>query len=351
MKSLDPHFLEQQAIPLEFAGTLRILGEYRGKQALFAHQTPHVLETLKQVSMIQSTESSNRIEGVIVEAKRLKILLENKTTPKNRSEAEVVGYRDLLSKIHTSFNRFRINPETILNLHKELFYRTNIPSGEWKRRNNTIEERLPNGLWITRFVPVSAEETPYYMKELCARFNRLWDKSTIDRLLLLHAFVLDFLCIHPFTDGNGRISRLLTLLLLHQTGYDVGRYISLERLIEESKESYYEVLRTASEGWHEGRHRILPWWQYSLSGLIVAYKKFEDRISTVRSDRGAKTAWVQEAVNNLPDLFSVGELSRASPGVSRPMVRVVLEALREKGKLSVVGVGRGSLWKKCDNTQ
>lgn len=346
MKSFDPDFLEQQAIPLEFAGILRVLGEYRGKQELFARQTPQALETLKQIAIIQSTESSNRIEGVVVADDRLKALVDKKIAPKNRPEAEVVGYRDVLAKIHTSFNRFQITPETILKIHHDMLRRTDLPAGEWKRRDNAIEERLPDGRWITRLVPVPARDTPYYMRQLCARFNRLWEERRLDRLLLIHAFVLDFLCIHPFTDGNGRVSRLLTVLLLHQAGYDVGRYISLERLIEESKETYYEVLQTASGGWHEGRHRILPWWRYSLGELIAAYKEFEDRMGVVRSSRGAKTAWVQEAMNNLPDTFSVGELARACPGVSRPMIRVILEGLRKVGKLEVLGTGRGAVWRK-----
>jgi len=169
--------------------------------------------------------------------------------------------------------------------------------------------------------------------------------------LLIHAFVLDFLCIHPFTDGNGRVSRLLTVLLLHQSGYDVGRYIGLERLIEDSKESYYNVLNRASERWHEGGHAILPWWQFSLGILIAAYKEFEDRVGIIRSSRGAKTAWVRDAIEQLPEVFGVGELVCACSGVSRPMIRTILEALRKGGKLEVLGTGRGAKWKKRDNIQ
>lgn len=346
MKSLDRAYLEQLSIPLETAGTLRVLGEYRGKQELYARQTPQVLETLKQVAIIQSTESSNRIEGVVVEDRRLEALLEKKTTPQNRSEAEVVGYRDVLAHIHASFEHYQITPETIMKIHRDMLRRTDLPAGAWKTRDNTIEERLPDGRWITRFVPVSARETPYYMKELCTRFNQLWDERRIDRLLLIHAFVLDFLCIHPFTDGNGRVSRLLTVLLLHQSGYDVGRYISLERLIEQSKETYYEVLQHGSGQWHHGQHLILPWWRYSLGVLMAAYKEFEDRVGMVRASRGAKTAWVRNEIDNLPDEFGVGELARACPGVSRPMIRVILEALRKEGKLEAMGTGRGAVWRK-----
>ena len=346
MKSFDRNFLEEQAIPLEFAGTLRVLGEYHGKQELFIRQTPQVLNTLKQIAIIQSTESSNRIEGVVVEEKRFKALLEKKTIPKNRPEAEVIGYRDVLARIHISFERFSITPETILKIHGDMLRRTDLPAGAWKKKDNTIEERLPDGRWITRFVPVSALETPYFMEELCKKFNQLWEERRIDHLLLIHAFVLDFLCIHPFIDGNGRVSRLLLVLLLHKAGYEVGRYISLERLIEESKETYYEVLQRASNNWHEGRHQILPWWRYSLGILIAAYKDFEDRVGVVRASRGAKTTWVREAIKNLPEEFSVGELIRVCPGVSRPMIRVILESLRKEGKLEVIGTGRGAMWRK-----
>lgn len=346
MKSFNQNFLDEQAIPLEVGGTLRILGEYRGRQELFARQSPQALDTLKQMAMIQSAESSNRIEGIIVQDNRLKALVEKKITPKDRPEAEVVGYRDILAQIHTRFESFPMTPETIMKIHGDMLRLTNLPAGDWKRKDNTIEERLPNGQWVTRFVPVSARETPYYIGELCTRFNRLWEEQRIDRLLLIHTFVLDFLCIHPFTDGNGRVSRLLTVLLLHQTGYDVGRYISLERLIEQSKETYYEVLQGVSKNWHEGRHRLLPWWRYCLGILMEAYKEFEDRVGKVRSSPGAKTAWVREAIDKLPVKFGVGELARACPGVSRPMIRVILEGLRKKGKIGVLSTGRGALWRK-----
>ncbi len=349
MKSLDRGFLEQQAIPIEFAGTLRVLGEFKGKQELFIKQTPQVINTLKEVAIIQSTESSNRIEGIVVDDNRLIALLGKKTKPKNRPESEVVGYRDVLAQIHTSFDRFSITPETILRIHGDMLRHTDLPAGTWKKRDNTIEEQLPDGRWFTRFVPVSARETPYFINELCTRFNRLWEERRIDRLLLIHAFVLDFLCIHPFTDGNGRVSRLLTVLLLHQAGYEVGRYISLERLIEDSKETYYEVLQDTSGNWHKGQHQILPWWRYSLGILLAAYKEFEDRVGLVWSSRGSKTIWIREAVDHLPNKFSISEVIRACPGVSRPMIRVILEALRKEGRLEVLGTGRGAMWQKRDN--
>lgn len=349
MKSFINNFLERQTVPLNIAGTLRALGEYRGKQELFAKQMPQILEVLRHIAIIQSVESSNRIEGVVVDNARLEPLVDKKTAPKNRPEAEVVGYRDVLAKIHTFYKRFDISPETILKIHKDMFHHTNLPAGQWKRQDNTIEERLPDGRWITRFAPVSARETEYYIKELCVCFNREWNKVEIDKLLLSFSFALDFLCIHPFTDGNGRVSRLLTVLLLHQADDDVGRYISIERLIEGSKETYYEVLQECSQNWHQGKHRILPWWRYSLGILIAAYKEFENRAGAIRAKRGAKREWVIDAVKNLPREFSIGEVMRACLGVSRPMIRVVLEDLRAKGKIKVLGTGRNALWRKRDN--
>lgn len=349
MKSLDIDFLNRQAIPIEMGGLLQKLGEYKGRQDLFQHQTPQVLKTLQQTAIIESTESSNRIEGITVPAKRFKELMAHPAKPRDRSEAEILGYRYALSAIHAKPETFTIEEKTILEFHKQIYARTDIPAGQWKRRDNTIEERLNDGRWITRFVPVSARETPFYIKELCVRFNRLWDKRQVSPLILIPAFVFDFLCIHPFTDGNGRVSRLLTVLLLHQADYTVGRYISIERLIEESKETYYEALQLSSRGWHDGKHSLKSWWEYSLGVLIGAYQEFEKRVGTITRTRGAKTAIVEETINNLPSTFSISDIERLCPSVSRDMIRVVLNRLRKEGHLSCKGTGRGALWEKRGN--
>ncbi|NLA41263.1 MAG: Fic family protein [Smithella sp.] len=335
MKSLDRDFLERQSIAIEFAGTLRLLGEYRGQQDLLQNQIPQALNTLRQTALIQSAESSNRIEGITVEEERLRPLLEKDATPRNQFEAEIIGYKNVLAWIQNMHSRIDLVPDTILKMHRDMLSKTDMPAGRWKRRDNTIEERLSDGRWITRYVPVSAGETPFYMQELCSRFTRFWEEGRIDYLLLTYAFVLDFLCIHPFTDGNGRVSRLLTTLLLHHGGYEVVRYISLERLIEESKGGYYDVLNRVSEKWHTGGHSIIPWWEYNLGLLIAAYKEFENRVNTARSNRGSKTACVQEAVKHLPVEFEIREVVQACPGVSRPMIRTILEHLREEGKLDL----------------
>jgi Fic family protein len=349
MRSLDRIFLENQAIPIEMGGLLQILGEFKGRQDLFRHQTPQVLESLRQLAVIESTESSNRIEGVTVAPDRFRELMLRPAKPRDRSEAEIIGYRNILSQIHTTPDQFEINDGTIKIFHHELYVNTDIPGGIWKRKDNTIEERLPDGRWISRFVPVSARETPFHMKEMCARFSRLWDERRISPLLIIPAFVLDFLCIHPFTDGNGRVSRLLTVLMLHQADYQVGRYISLERLIEQSKETYYEALQMSSKGWHEGRHRLKPWWEYSLGVLIKAYREFEERLGVVTKARGAKTAFIEEAIQRLPSTFSISDLERACPSISRDMIRVVLNRLRKEGHLLCKGTGRKALWEKRGN--
>jgi len=349
MKSLDIDFLNRQSIPIEMGGLLQKLGEYKGHQDLFRHQTPQVLETLKQTAIIESTESSNRIEGITVPAGRFRELMAQSPRPKDRSEAEILGYREALSAIHARPETFAIDEKTILELHKRIYAKTDIPAGQWKKRDNTIEEKLADGRWITRFKPVSAGETPYYMSELCSRFNRLWDKRQVSPLILVPAFVLDFLCVHPFTDGNGRVSRLLTVLLLNQADYSVGRYLSIERLIEESRETYYEALQLSSQGWHEGNHRLRPWWEYSLGILIGAYQEFEKRAGSIANARGAKTAIVENAINNFSSTFSISDIERACPAVSREMIRVVLNRLRKEGLVSCKGTGRGALWEKRGN--
>ena len=349
MKSLDREFLEQQSIPIEMGGMIQILGEFKGRQDLFRRQTPQVLDSLRKVAIIESTESSNRIEGVTVAPERFKELMLNPTNPRGRSEAEVLGYRNVLSQIHTTPEKFEVNEETILMLHREIYAQTDVSAGHWKRRDNTIEERLPDGRWVTRFIPVPASDAPFYMKELCARFNRIWDERRISPLLLIPAFILDFLCVHPFTDGNGRISRLMTVLLLRQCDFEVVRYISLERIIEQSKETYYEALQMASTGWHQGQHRLKPWWEYSLGTLIKAYREFEERVGTITKARGAKTSLIEQAIERLPSTFSISDLEQACSSVSRDMIRVILNRLRKEGKLFCKGTGRKALWEKRGN--
>lgn len=351
MRSLSSEFLKIQSIPTLMSGSLQRLGRYQGKQELLFQRKPELLKSLKYEAMIESVESSNRIEGVIVPEERLREVLNDRDKPKNRSEEEVIGYRNVLADVHTNFHQMEVTPEEICRMHEKMFSLTNRPQGVWKNKDNTIEERLPDGRWITRFSPVSARDTPFYMTELCKEFNRLWNEQEIDRLFVSLAFIFDFLCVHPFLDGNGRLSRLLTVLLLHKMEYDVPRFISFERLIEETKESYYSILKEVSLGWHESKHRLGPWFGYHVMLLIQSYKQLEEKIGTSFSGKGEKSSRILHAIDQLPNEFGIRDLVQLCPGVSRPMIRVILENLRHEGKLILIGSTKSAKWKKTTSTQ
>lgn len=346
MKSLTHAYLEKQWLSQECARLIQALGEYKGKQELLTHQRPQVLETLKQAAIIQSSESSNRIEGITAIPERFKAIMLGKSKPQNRSEAEILGYRNILSEIHNQWNSIEVNSKILLNFHTKMLKGTGLSTGQWKTRDNTIEERLSDGRWITRFVPISARDTPYYIEESCKQLDRLWHEAKTVKLLVIASFVFDFLCIHPFTDGNGRLSRLLTVLLLHKAGYEVGRYVSLEKIIEDSKDRYYEALHQASKDWHQGTHPIGVWWEYFLTTVLLAYQKLEERVATLAKGRGAKTDLILAAIDDMPASFRILDLERACPMTGRDMIRVVLNRLRTEGKLSCSGTGRGAEWYK-----
>lgn len=346
MKSLDPIYLEHQSLSHECMRLIHALGEYKGKQVLYMHQTPQVLETLKQAAIIESTESSNRIEGITIEKNRLKAIVHGKSKPRDRSEAEIIGYRNALAEIHKRFSVMEVNSQTILYLHAKIQRGTGLAAGVWKRRDNMIEERRSDGQWITRFIPVLATETPYYIETSCNYLHRLWQEEKISKLLLIASFVFDFLCIHPFTDGNGRLSRLLTVLLLHKAGYEVGKFISLEKIIEDSKTNYYEALHQASNNWHQGTHNILVWLEYFLTTLLIAYEAFAERINALTHGRGGKTNLVMTTIDNFSSPFSISDIERLCPTVSRDLIRVVLNKMRGEKQISCLGKGRGAVWKK-----
>jgi len=347
MRSFEQGFLERQAIPHSLLRTTRLLGEYKGKEALFKQQTPQVLESLRQVAIIQSTESSNRIEGIEAPPERIRKLVEHKTTPQNRSEQEIAGYRDVLATIHANHANIPITTGMVLQLHRDLYQFVAGPGGRWKMTNNSIAETRADGTRIIRFEPVPAHQTPDAMERLHALYRELWDRQEIDPLLLIPAYVFDFLCIHPFTDGNGRMARLLTLLLLYHAGFEVGRYVSLEHLIENQREGYYDALFKSSQGWHDGRHTLLPWWEYFLGIMLLgAYREFERRTGELTTAHGAKTEMVIAAISKLPATFRYGDLARACPNVSRPTIKRVLGLLRHEGKVECVKPGRDAVWEK-----
>ncbi len=349
MRSFEHGYLLEQPISQNLLMTVRALGEHRGRQGLYQQQSPELLETLRRVAMIQSAESSNRIEGVTVAAGRLEAIVAKKTTPKGRSEQEVAGYRDVLASVHANADRMILTLELILRLHGQMYARTPDKGGRWKEKENAILEILPDGRQVIRFRPVSALATPEFIEKLCTLYHQAMDRRQAEPLLLIASFVFDFECIHPFWDGNGTIGRLLTLLLLYQAGYEVGQYISLERIIEESKETYYEVLLKSSQGWHEAKHDLRPWWSYFLGTLSAGYKEFEERVGTLTTTRGAKREMVRQTVSRLPDQFSLREVLQACPGVSPDMVRLVLRELQKQNLVTCTGRGPGAIWKKRGN--
>jgi Fic family protein len=326
--------------------TVRMLGEYKGRQELYIQQTPQILDALRQAAVVQSTESSNRIEGVVASFSRIQELVAEKTTPRDRSEQEIAGYRDVLQTIHSSYEHIPLTPGVVQQFHGDLYRYSAATGGKWKNSDNEIVTHLPDGRRIVRFRPVEAWATPMAMDELHYCFNQEWQAEQIDPLLLTAAYILDFLCIHPFLDGNGRMARLLTLLLLYKSGYEVGRYISLEKIVEDTKESYYEALGRSSHGWHEGKHDLEPWSSYLLGILLAAHRDFEKRVGTLSSARGAKTQMVMEAFERLPGQFRLVDLERACPNVTRDMIRVVLNRLKGEGRVEAVGRGAGAAWVK-----
>jgi len=343
--SLNPTFLARLRFDANHAATLRAIGEYRGKQALFFRQAPEVLKKLRQVAIVESSESSNRLEGVTVPASRLKALVIKHTMPRDRSEQEVAGYRDALGLIHESARQMPFSPNVILQLHTTLCRYMPAPGGRWKSADNDIIERHPDGTVRVRFKPVPAHLTTIAMDDLTSSYAEAVRDGKQDALVLVPLTILDFLCVRPFNDGNGRIARLLTLMLLYQCSYEVGRYISIERVYEETKESYYQTLEASSHGWHEGRHDVFPWLEYFWGVLLRAYREFEARVGQVRSGRGAKTNQVREAVLSRRELFSISDIETLCAGVSRDTVRLVLRRLKSERMISPTGKGRSAKWR------
>lgn len=346
MKSFQNNRLLSMPIPMKIVRLVSVINEYKGKQELYRQQSPQVLDTLKEVSIIQSTESSNRIEGIYTSNKRLKEILEDKSVPQNRSESEIAGYRDVLNTIHSSYEAIPINSNIILQLHRDMYKYSPGRGGMWKTQDNVIEEVLPSGVRYIRFKPVEAFLTPSCMDELCRNYNDEVKKEEVEPLLLISAFVLDFLCIHPFNDGNGRMARLLTLLLLYKSGYEVGRFISLEKIIENSKESYYETLNKSSMLWHDGKHDLFIWCEYLLGTIVAAYRELENRVGVINNHRGNKGERVEKAIYNIIGYFTKEEIRNLCPEIGESTINRVFEKLKSEGKIEPLGKGRSAKWKR-----
>jgi len=334
----------------EVLAAVRAIGEGKGKQDLFKERAPDVLENLHQVAIIESTESSNRLEGVTLPRTAIEVLVRLNEDPDegNRSEAEVAGYRNVLNLIHERHEFIELTPNVILQLHRDLFrFAGATNAGRWKSTDNLITEKHPDGTSIVRFEPTPAWRTSEAMEELHRDFATAGE-SEVDALILVALYVLDFLCIHPFSDGNGRMVRLLTVLLLYHEDYEVARYISLERLIEQTKESYYETLCRSSQGWHEERHNPMPWVSYFLSIVRAAYDEFVRDVGELREGRGMKTQLVLQAIAQTIGDFSISELHQRCPSVGWDMLRHVVRSERDAGRIQPLGRGRGARWRKIE---
>jgi Fic family protein len=301
------------------------------------------------VAEVQSVESSNRIEGITAPPERIKALAARTTTPVGRSEQEIAGYRNVLATIHANAATIRLSPGVVRQFHRDLLAFVPGDGGSWKMTDNEIVDVLSDGSTQLRFSPVQAHLVDSAMIGLHDGFDAALRSQSVDPLVAIGAYVLDFLCIHPFLDGNGRIARLLTLLLLYQDDYGVGRFVSLERVIEESRDTYYEALNRSSQGWHEARHDLVPWLEYFFGVLLAAYKELELRVGGITSARGFKRQMVIDCVDRLPEEFRVADVERVCSGIPRPTINRVLADLRDHGRLQSSGRGRDASWKKITN--
>jgi len=341
--SLDPKKLAAMSIPMGTGWLLGSCMEARGKQDLWIRQKPEVLEVLREQAIIRSVESSNRIEGVTIPADRLRPVVLGKAKPRDRSEEELAGYRQALDWIFSRQRRVSVMPAVFQRLHALAQGGSSGDTGEWKKWDNEIIEILPSGERKVRFVPTSAQNTPKTMEALCRNYRAACDGERVPPLLIVATFVFDFLCIHPFRDGNGRVARLATTLLLQVHGFYVARYISLERLVEESKEDYYAILADCSLGWHEGKNENVPWWNYFLSVLRRAYKEFERQMESAEA-RSAKSDLVRQTVLAQVEQFTLGDLAAQLPAASPQLIKKVLAKLKKQGKIRLFGRGRGARW-------
>jgi len=329
---------EKLLIP-EIVKKLTIINEFKGEQRLFIEAHKDELKELFELAKIQSTEASNRIEGIFTVDDRLKNLVQQKTTPRNRDESEIAGYRDVLNIIHESYDYIPINVNFFLQLHRDLYkYIGSVDGGVFKTSDNIIREIDENGNEKIRFNPVPAWETPEALEELCKAFKEAMDD--VDPLILMGMFILDFLCIHPFNDGNGRMSRLLTLLLLYKSGFIVGKYISIEKIIEETKETYYEALQDSSIGWHENTNDYKPFVNYMLGVIVAAYREFESRVKLVANAKLSKPERIREIIKAHIGTITKAELLETNPDISDTTVQRTLAELLKNNEIKKIGGGR-----------
>lgn len=349
MKKFEYNHLENLTLTHDLLKTSSKIHEYKGKQELYIATKPDILNKLTDLALIQSTEASNKIEGISTTDGRLKQIVEDKVKPRNRDEEEIAGYRDVLKLIHDSYEYIEIVPNNVLTLHKNLYnYSAKSYKGKYKISDNVITEKDFDGTERVRFVPAPAYLTENLMKELCEQYTQAIEKSKIDPLLLIPCFVLDFLSIHPFSDGNGRMSRLLTLLLLYRSGYLVGKYISIEMLIEKSKQTYYETLQASSVGWIENKQDYTPFVRYLLGIILKAYEDFSERFEVIINKEMTTAERVLEELNKSFEPLSRSDLQTLLPDISQRTIERALAELQDKYRIEKVGQGRSTKYKTID---
>lgn len=357
MREFNYSALARRMWDTEILNYTNLIHEYKGKQDLYIRQKPVELEKLVEIAKIQSTESSNRIEGIVTTASRIQALVKDKTTPRNRDEYEIAGYRDVLNTIHENHDYIPVRGNYILQLHRDLMqYTGSNLGGVYKITQNYIQETRADGTTFIRFTPVAPFETEPYMDAICESYRKVIEEQKVDPLLVIPVFITDFLCVHPFNDGNGRMSRLLTLLLLYQAGYQVGRYISIEKHIEKTKQSYYDALELASQGWHEENGDPEPFIKYMLGVILACYREFESRVDALSKPdeegkvlvKSSATDIVRAAVQSRFGKFTKAEIMNICPTLSRSSVEAGLRELIAKGEIQRFGTGRSTHYLRSD---
>ncbi len=349
MRIFDYSSLKEKTWDSEIISLVAQIHECKGKQEIYLRQKPEELDKLVEIAKRQSTEASNAIEGIRTTSTRLKQLCEEKTTPKNRDEEEILGYRDVLNTIHENYGYIPIKSNYILQLHRDLYkYTEKNIGGHFKTTQNVIAATDENGKEYVPFTPLAPYETPAAIDAICENYNKATENDELDALLLIPVFIHDFLCIHPFSDGNGRMSRLLTALLLYRSGYVVGKYISIESKIAANKDLYYKALENCQEGWHENKEDAAPFIKYMLRIILAAYRDFEERIKLVSEKLPAKET-VRRAVYSKMGKLSKNDISELCPSIGIKSVELALKQLVEEGVLIKKGTGRATFYIRSDS--
>lgn len=350
MRNFDYTKLGEKLWDGEIVSYIAQIHECKGRQELFTRQKPVELDRLIKIARIQSTTASNKIEGIVTTDTRIKQLINETTTPKTRDEREIIGYRDVLNTIHESHDFIPVQSNVILQLHRDLLKHAGMSyGGHFKNVQNYINETAADGTMVTRFVPLPPYETQPAIEAICESYQKTLSMGIVDPLILIPTFISDFLCIHPFNDGNGRMSRLLTLLLLYQNGYEVGKYISIEKQIEKTKDVYYDVLMRIDHGWHEAKNDPTPFIKYLLQIVLSCYREFEERVGLV-SDRTHSTVYdvVKAFVMDRVGKFTGAEVVAACPSGGRSSVLSALNRLVKEGLITKMGTGRSTFYVRSD---